>query len=116
MDVVDLDGDKAPEILYVARTKPGGDAYELRALTRDKSGSLQPRKWGEVDSVPLAGLTTVPTAVKTVDVNHDGQADLLIFKDYGSPLLLLGEKGGPPRPSPAVWDPSRASLPPGWPS
>jgi hypothetical protein len=97
MDVVDLDGDKAPEILYVARTKPGGDSYELRALTRDKSGSLQPRKWGEVDSVPLAGLTSVPTAVKTVDVNRDGQADLFIFKDYGSPLLLLGEKGGPPR-------------------
>jgi hypothetical protein len=97
MDVVDLDGDKAPEILYVARTKPGGDAFELRALTRNKAAALEPRKWGEVDCVPLPGLTAVPTAIKAVDVNHDGQPDLVVFKDYGSPVLLLGEKGGPPR-------------------
>ena len=31
MDLADLDGDKTPEILYVSRTKPGGDSFELRA-------------------------------------------------------------------------------------
>jgi hypothetical protein len=97
MDVADLNGDKAPEILYVARTKTGGDSFELRAITRDRSGSFRPTKWGEVDSVALPGVTAVPAAVKTLDVNQDGQTDLVIFKDYGSPLLVLGEKGGPPR-------------------
>ena len=30
MDVADLDGDKSAEIVYVARTKPGVDIFELR--------------------------------------------------------------------------------------
>jgi hypothetical protein len=102
MDVIDLDGDKAPEILYVSRakakTEKDADAFELRAVTRDKSGTYRPTKWGEVDSVALPGVTAVPAAVKTLDINQDGQMDLLIFKDYGPPLLVLGEKGGPPRP------------------
>jgi len=45
----------------------------------------------------LPGVTAVPSAIKTLDVNHDGQADLLIFKDYGAPLLVLGQKQGAPR-------------------
>ena len=103
MDVADLDGDKAPEILYVARVKTNGDKdkgekYELRAVTRDPSGAFRPKKWGEVESITLPDVTAVPAAVKTLDINLDGQTDLLIFKDYGSPLLILGEKGGPPRP------------------
>ena len=102
MDVVDLNGDKSPEILYVSRTKAktekDADTFELRAVTRDKSGAYRPTKWGEVDSVALPGVTAVPAAVKTLDINQDGQMDLLIFKDYGPPLLVLGEKGGPPRP------------------
>ena len=51
MDVADLDGDKIPEVLYVARTKPGGDSFELRAVTRVQSGSFGPYKWGDVESV-----------------------------------------------------------------
>jgi hypothetical protein len=98
MDVADLNGDKSPEILYVSRVKAGGDSYELRAVTRDKSGSFRPTKWGEVESVALPGVTAVPAAVKVLDINQDGETDLLISKDYGSPLLILGEKGGPPRP------------------
>ncbi|HEX3450979.1 MAG TPA: VCBS repeat-containing protein [Isosphaeraceae bacterium] len=102
MDVVDLDGDKAPEILYVSRAKAktdkDADAFELRAVTRDKAGAYQPTKWGEVDSVALPDVKAVPAAVKTLDINQDGQMDLLIFKEYGAPLLVLGEKGGPPRP------------------
>ena len=74
------------------------DAFELRAVTRDRSGAFRPTKWGEVESVALPGVTAVPAAIKTLDINQDGQTDLLIFKDYGSPLLILGEKGGPPRP------------------
>jgi FG-GAP-like repeat len=98
MDVAELEGDKLGEILYVARTKPGGETFELRGITRDRSGSFKATKWGEVESVALPGVTAVPAAIKTLDINQDGQTDLLIFKDYGSPLLMLGEKGGPPRP------------------
>ena len=46
----------------------------------------------------LPGVTAVPAAIKTLDINQDGQTDLLIFKDYGAPLLVLGQKDGPPRP------------------
>jgi hypothetical protein len=98
MDVADLEGDKAPEVLYVSRTKTGGETFELRAVTRDRSGSFRATKWGEVESVALPGVTAVPAAIKALDINDDGQTDLLIFKDYGAPLLILGEKGGPPRP------------------
>jgi len=97
LDVTDLGGDKNPEILYVARTKPGADSFELRALTREKSGKLRARNWGGALAVALPGVTAVPLAIKTLDVNQDGQVDLLIFRDYGAPLLVLGEKQGAPR-------------------
>ena len=114
MDVADLDGDKSLEILYVSHaTKTGGDTFELRAVTRDRSGSFRATKWGEVESVALPGVTAVPAAVKTLDINHDGQTDLLIFKDYGSPLLILGEKGGPPRPFTGSLGPLSNVSPPG---
>ena len=46
----------------------------------------------------LPGVKAVPAAIKALDINHDGQADLLIFNEYGPPQLLLGKKGEPPRP------------------
>ncbi len=42
-------------------------------------------------------MTSVPVAIKTLDVNQDGRGDLLVFKDYGAPLLVLSQKEGPPR-------------------
>jgi hypothetical protein len=98
MDLADLDGDKTPEILYVTRIKPGGNAFELRALRRDRSGTFRPFRWREVEAVALGSLSDPPAALRALDVNHDGQADLLIFPPYGSPQLLLGRKGEPPRP------------------
>jgi len=104
MDVAQLDGDKNLEILYIARSKPsvgskpGVDYFELRALTREKSGKLRPKSWGGVEAVALPDVTAVPSAIKTLDVNHDGQADLLIFKEYEAPRLVLGQKQGAPRP------------------
>ncbi len=103
MDVTDLGGDKNAEILYVTRTKrkvdskSEADAFELRALTRQKSGKLEPRHWGGVEAVALPEVTGVPLAIKTLDVNHDGLADLLIFRDYAAPLLVVGQKEGAPR-------------------
>src|SRR5262249_10481664 len=79
MDLADLALDKNPEILYTTRVKPGADLFELRALTRERSGTFRPFRWREVEAVAVTDLKAVPAAVRTLDVNHDGQADLLIF-------------------------------------
>src|SRR5262249_23024851 len=94
------DGDKTPEILYVARTRPrpNTEAFELRALARDKSGSFRPYKWGDAETAALPEVKAVPAAIQALDVNADDQADLMIFNEYGPPQLLLGGKGEPPRP------------------
>ncbi|MGP0066671.1 MAG: FG-GAP repeat domain-containing protein [Isosphaeraceae bacterium] len=98
MDITDLDGNKTLEILYIARTKPGSDSFELRALTRDKAGSFGPYKWGNVEAVALGGVKSVPSAIESLDINQDGQADLMIFNQYLPAQLLLGKKGGAPQP------------------
>ena len=101
LDVADLDGDKTPEVLYVARSKgDGGDEFSLRAVRREKSGTFLPFRWGQQDGVPLKGLPGVPPAIRAVDVNRDGQPDVLLFNAFGPPTLLLGRSGGEP-PAPA---------------
>ena len=100
LDVADLDGDKTPEVVYVARTKTNGsDEFSLRAVKREKNGTFLPFRWGQDDSVVLKGLPGLPPAIRVVDVNRDGQADFLIFNAFGSPTLLLGRAGEPPAPA-----------------
>ena len=97
LDVADLDGDKTPEILYVSRARNNGnDEFTLRAVRREKSGTFIPFRWGQDDAVPLKGLPGVPPALRVVDVNRDGQPDMLIFNSFGPPTLLLGRSGGEP--------------------
>jgi hypothetical protein len=98
MELADLDGDRTPEILYVSRTRPGADVFELRALAREKSGSFRPYRWRDAETVALPDVKAVPAAIEALDVNADNQADLMIFNQYGPPQLLLGKKGEPPRP------------------
>lgn len=101
LEVADLDGDRTPELLYVVRTKvKEADSYVLHALKREKSGSFVPFRWGQDDAVEIPGLTGAPPAVRVLDVNGDGQADVLAFNAYGPPVLLLGRPGGVP-PAPA---------------
>ena len=113
MDLADLDGDKTPEILYVARTKPNSDAFELRALIRDKSGSFGPFKWGGLEAIALGSVKSVPAAIESVDINQDGQADLLIFNQYLPPQVLLGKKGGRPQLFTGGLGPMTGRLPAG---
>jgi hypothetical protein len=123
LDVADLNGDKSPEVVYIARTKSNGnDEFTLRALKRVNgeakaqrepggerpkptasprkplsfSGSIETFRWGQDDGVPLKGLPGVPPALRVVDVNRDGLADVLIFNSFGPPTLLLGRAGGEP--------------------
>jgi hypothetical protein len=87
-------------VLYVSRSKSGGsDAFALQGLKREKSGTYVPFRWGQDDSVPLKGLGGVPPALQVLDVNRDGQADVLVFNSFAPPLLLLGRPGEPPAPA-----------------
>ena len=61
----------------------------------------------------LPGVTSVPSAIKAVDINQDGRCDLLLFKDYGAPLLVLSQKDGPPRLFPSSLGPLSTATPAG---
>ncbi len=101
MDVADLDGDKTPEVLYVARTRTekSDDTFSLRGVKRDKAGTYLPFRWGQEDNVPLPTLTGAPPALRVLDVNRDGRADVLVFNAFGDPLLLLGRAAEAPAPA-----------------
>ncbi len=114
MDVANLDGDATPEVLYVARGKDSSNSFVLRGLKREASGTFVPFRWGQEDQVEIKGLTGIPPGMKVLDVNRDRQPDILIFKPYGSPILLLGRPGGEtPAPSGGSLGPLVAATPAG---
>ena len=119
MDVADLDGDKSPEIVYVSRhvahAKPGQDvdSFELRAVTRGSGGEMKPKRWGTVSAVELPGVSAAPAAIKALDINQDGRSDVLLFKDYEAPVLVLSQKEGPPRLFTASLGPLSTAKPAG---
>ncbi len=101
LEIADLDGDKQGEVVYVTRDKAPGstaDLFTLRALKREKSGGFIPFRWGQTDSVPLKDVPDAPT-VQVVDVNRDGQPDVLLYTSSGPRALLLGRQGEPPAPA-----------------
>jgi hypothetical protein len=100
LDVADLDGDQKPEVVYISKTKSDrAETFALRGLKREPSGTFVPFRWGSDDAVALKGLSGSPPALRVLDVNHDGQSDILIFNSFGPPLLLLGREGQPPAPA-----------------
>ena len=114
LDAADLDGDKTPEVLYIVKAGEGSEGYTLRGLKREESGTFVPVRWGQSDAVAIPGLNGTPTAMRVLDVNRDGFADILIFKPYGSPILLIGRPGGePPAPSGGSLGPLVAATPSG---
>ena len=115
LEVADIDGDKAPEILYITRGKDekGADAFAVRGLKREASGSFVPFRWGPDDAVIVKGLNGIPPALRVVDANGDKQADLLIFNSFGAPVLLLGRPGEPPAPAGGSLGPLIGATPAG---
>ena len=103
MDVADLDGDKTPrdclhrQVRLAPETRHGRRFIRAEGVSRGPDGEMKSKRWGQAASVQLAGVTAAPSAIKAVDINQDGRSDLLLFRDYGAPTLVLSEKDGPPR-------------------
>ena len=83
---------------HADRRRDGSDTY--------RPPRPEPREVGDVRPVPLGpggrrsplkGISSVPPAVRVLDVNRDGQADVLVFNASGPPMLLLGPTGRAPR-------------------
>ncbi|GIW86568.1 MAG: hypothetical protein KatS3mg108_0892 [Isosphaeraceae bacterium] len=98
LEAGDLDGDKQPEVLYVARAVGGSsaDGFVLRAVRRGETGGFEPFRWGETDMVAIPGLSGIPPAVRILDINRDQRADVLVFRPFGAPILMLGQGDGKP--------------------
>lgn len=100
LELADLDGDRTPEILYVSRqkAKSEGDSetFDLRALKQNPNGSPTPWRWGRerAETVSIPGLNGAPPAIEALDVNRDGETDVLVFNSYGTPVLFLGKDKG----------------------
>ena len=96
-DLVDLNGDKRLEIVYVARERTGAASkFALQALTRTADGQWLTLKFGEHDSVVINPKGT-PERLTAVDANHDGRPDFLIFAGNDRPpLFLLSNAQGVP--------------------
>ncbi len=97
LEVADLDGDKAPEVIYVTRDRSGGstaDLFTLRALAREKSGGFARFLWGKLDGIPLKEIGGVPPRLVVTDLDGDARPDIVVFDAYGPPSILLGKANG----------------------
>ncbi|WP_165252716.1 FG-GAP repeat domain-containing protein [Paludisphaera soli] len=92
MALADVEESGKPALVYAARTKPGADTFELRAVRAEGRDGFAEVKFGDAEAVPIAGLSGAPTAIRAFDVNADGETDLLAYSAFGSPVLLLGQK------------------------
>ncbi len=110
MDLGDLDGDGLTDVVYIARVKSPGspDAYTLLALQRNATGAFHPLPKAELK---IPGLNDPPSGLKAIDVNHDKVTDFMVFTGYGTPILLIGRKDGPPRPFTGSLGPMAAATP-----
>lgn len=92
MAFADLDESGKPALVYAARTKPGAESFELRAIRPEGADGFAAAKFGAAETVALSGLSGAPTAIRSLDVDRNGETDLLVFSAFGSPILLLGQK------------------------
>ena len=92
MALADVDESGKAALVYAARTKPGAESFELRAIRPDGPEGFAEVKFGAAETVALAGLSGAPTTIRALDVDRNGETDLLVFSAFGSPILLLGQK------------------------
>ena len=97
-ELADIDGDRRPELIYVARSRTDGkERLQLHALRCDAKGVFSVSAWpGGVAHVALKDGSNAPEQIQALDVNDDGLSDLLLTGNYGTPTLLLSRKAQPP--------------------
>ncbi len=102
-DLVDLNRDGRPEIVYVGKERTGTTTkYTLQALTNAGAGEWRTFKFGDLDSIPVAPKSS-PERLTALDANRDGRPDFLIFAGNDRPpLVLLSNAQGVPVEVPAA--------------
>ncbi|MBM4074093.1 MAG: VCBS repeat-containing protein [Planctomycetes bacterium] len=79
-ELVDLDGDKIPEVVFVAKAKKERSSeYSIQALKRTTDGDWTPHKFGDKSSIGLKG-----------DVTGDNRPELLLFQGASKPTQVFG--------------------------
>ncbi len=98
-DLGDFDGDGSFEIAYITESDEEGSnaRFRLRALTLNADGAFVPYRWAGSETVSIDELRATPSALRMVDVDADGRDDALVFKAFGSPVLLLSRGNGAPQ-------------------
>lgn len=96
-ELVDVDHNGQPEIVYVAKARKGG-GHLVAMLQPGPEGKLVPRMMGKQEQVDLK-LKGEPRYLLSLDANRDGHPDLLVFQDLEqAPVLLAGTKDGSLQP------------------
>lgn len=98
-DLVDLNGDNRPEIVYVGKERGSSSAkFALAALTRTATGEWRSFKFSDHDSIPIAPKGSNLERLTALDANHDGRPDFLIFSAGSDrpPMFLLSNPQGVP--------------------
>jgi FG-GAP-like repeat len=117
LEVADLNGDKKPEILYVARVKSGGNTqYVLHALERASGKKWKPFGFGSDKATALTlEVQGTPTQLMRLDANRDGRANFLLFQEETDrgPLLYATAADGKLAPVSAEDGPRLGTARPG---
>lgn len=82
MDMTDADGDGRPECLYVSRDSD--DRIWLRVYEWDTDGINL-----SAAALSLESVRSNPDGLRAIDVNADGLADVIIFRLYEDPVLIV---------------------------
>ena len=99
MALGDYDGDGALDLFVGGRVEPGRYPQPVSSrLFRQVDGRFQPDSAAAPD---LAGIGMVSSAL-FADIDADGDADLLVAREWGSVVLLLNS-GGKLARAPASW-------------
>ena len=88
MELVDIDGDKHMDCVYISRD--ANDVRSLRVIYRLDRPSGKQRE----TKLELKALEANPEGLKIVDVDQDGLKDVLIFVAYDLPILVRQVRKG----------------------
>ena len=93
VEVADLDGDGAEEIVILAADS-SGKKYEIQARRQDAQGEWMNYSLAGKESFPVE-LTSKPVSLLRLNANLDDQHDFLVFfSSDRTPDLLLGQGDG----------------------